>query len=62
MGKCDNVQTFRGHFLNGEIIDTIPLAELVDLGGRGEVTERVERGAEAEEEVGMIWARGCSRA
>ena len=40
----------------------IPLAELVDLGGRGEVSERVERGAEAEEEVGMIWARGCSRA
>ena len=46
----------------GKTMLKIPLAELVDLGGRGEVSERVERGAEAEQEVGMIWARGCSRA
>ena len=34
----------------------LPLAELVDLGGRGEAAERVEGRAEAEQEVGVIGA------
>ena len=40
---------------------TIPLAELIDLGGRGKVADGVERRAEAEQDVGMIGAGGCSR-
>ena len=35
---------------------SLPLAELVDLCGRGEATERVKGRAEAEQEVGVIGA------
>ena len=35
----------------------LPLAEVVDLGGRGEVAERVQCGAEAEQDVGVVGAR-----
>ena len=34
----------------------LPLAELVDLCGRGEATERVKGRAEAEQEVGVVGA------
>ena len=35
----------------------LPLAEVVDLRGRGEVAERVQYGAEAEQDVGVVGAR-----